>query len=72
MAILLTSNAMTHLVTFFGVLCNAVIESINVVVIAFGQSYCFIDSRGSTYLIKTHPFEFSPVVKKIGWDTSTR
>ena len=63
MDITLTNNAMTHPVTFFGVLCNAMIESINVDVIASGQSYCFIDSRGSTYFIKTHPIEFPLVAK---------
>ena len=54
---------MTHPVTFSEVLCNSMIESINVDVIASGQSYCFIDSRGSTYFIKIQPIEFSLVAK---------
>jgi len=65
MDIILSSNAMTHPVTFSGVLCNAMIESINVDVIASGQSYCFIDSRGSTCFIKTQPIEFPLVAKNM-------
>ena len=63
MDIILTSYAMTHPVIVSRVLCNAMIESINVDVIASGQSYCFIDSRGFTYIIKTHPIEFPLVAK---------